>query len=123
MINIQTILFVAQASSVLTTLVGIVALIYIIRTVHHLENDSFRSIISSLGVFLFITLIGVASMTVYHLVSNSGNERLLENAEILWHAFLFTAIIYSYYESYIAIKFGKSIMRIEKVIHKVSKKK
>ena len=51
------------------------------------------------------------------------SERLLENAEILWHAFLFTAIIYSYYESYIAIKFGKSIMRIEKVIHKVSKKK
>src|SRR3989344_7960382 len=99
MIDIQTILFIAQASSIITTLVGIIALIYIIHTVHYLANDSFRKIISSLGVFLFITIIGVASMTAYHLAY--GNE-IEESLEILWYIFLFIAIIYSYYESYIA---------------------
>ena len=122
MIDIQTILLIAQSTSVLATIVGIISLISIARVTNHLESGSFREIFSSLGIFFLVTLIGVASMTVYHFLN--GNEELAENAERLWYAFMFTSLIISIYGSYIAIKFGKSIHEIiKKVTNKKRKKR
>ena len=117
-------LLVAQLSSLLTTIVGLIAVLYIFRAVNHLENDSFRETILSLGVFMFITIVGVASMTLYHFLDGySRFESLRENAELLWHAFLFLAILYSCYASYLALKLGKSLKKIETIFKSGKKEK
>jgi len=122
MIDIQTILLIAQSTSVLATIVGIISLISIARVTNHLESGSFREIFSSLGIFFLVTLIGVASMTIYHFLY--GNEELAENAEQLWYTFMFTSLVISVYGSYIAIRFGKSINQIlKRVTHKKNKKR
>jgi len=121
MIDVQTILIIAQSTSVLTTIVGIISLISIIKLTKHLQDSSFREIFSSLGLFFFVTLIGVASMTIYHFLY--GNEELAESAEQLWYAFMFTSLIISVYGSYIAMSFGKSIHEIIRKVNKKRKKR
>lgn len=120
--DLQTTLIIAQSTSVLATIVGIISLISIIRVTNHLEEGSFREIFSSLGIFFFVTLIGVFSMTIYHFLY--GDEGLAENAEQSWYAFMFTSLFISIYGSYVAIKFGKSIHSIvEKITNKKHKRR
>lgn len=123
MIETQNLLLIAQVSSVITSVIGVIALLHILRVTHHLENDSFRTIFSSLGFFLIITLTGVISMTLYHLFENINHETLTENSELLWYSFLFLAIVFSWYGSYLAIRFNKSVQKIRKTIQKISKKR
>ena len=125
MINAQAMLFIAQVSSALAVFVGILALISIIRAVQHIEEgSSIRRIVSSRGIFFFIALMGVTSMTIYHFLgSYEGTEELAANAELLWYTLLFAAITYSIYASHLAMKFGKSINEIQANIRKKFKAK
>ena len=125
MINAQAMLFIAQVSSALAVFVGMLTLISIIRAVQHLEKGpSVRRIVYSRGIFFAITLIGVASMTIYHFLgSYEGTEELAGNAELLWYVLLFAAIAYSIYASHLAMRFGKSVHEIEANIKRKFKAK
>ncbi len=125
MIDVKAMLFIAQVSSALAVFVGILALISIIMVVQHLEKgSSIRRIVSSRGIFFFIALMGVTSMTIYHFLGSfEGTEELAENAELLWYILLFAAIIYSVHISSLAIDFEKSIHEIEANIRKKFKAK
>ena len=122
MIDTKIILFVAQATSAITSLVGLIVLFYIAKVVKHLAKDSFRKIFSSLAIFFLVTLVGVISMATYHLLYGTGFEEFEENMEKAWYIFMFASILISCYGSYLVIEFGKSINKVKDMAAKVMKK-
>ena len=119
MIDINTLLVIAQASSAITSLIGIILLVYIARAVKHLVKDNYRKIFSWLGIFFLVVLIGVISMTFYHFLY--GFEELEERAELLWYLFMFLSALISSYGSYVIIQFGKSMTKVKEVVLKSKK--
>lgn len=118
MIDTQIPLLIAQATSALTTLIGIGALAYLIRVVYHLDESLFKKIFSSLGIFLVATLVGVASMTIYHFLAYSSAGELAEMTELVWYAFIFISLIVSIYGSFITSMFVKTMSHIKTVARK-----
>ena len=111
-------LLIAQVSSAITTLVGIVILASIFRSLWHLEKDSYRSVILSLGLFFLITLMCVASMTLYQIFDARATDEFAETMELLLYLFMFAAFIYSAYASYTAMRFGRSLHKVEQIVSK-----
>lgn len=117
---VDTILLIAQISSSLTVLMGIIAIIFTISALKGLADDSFKTLIKRIAIFLVISLIGIASMTLYHIADSFGG---LENALTIWYIFMFVAIVYSIYDSYSIIKFEKPFASISSKRTSKSKKK
>ena len=105
----EAILLTAQISSGLTVLIGIFALIFTLNAAKGLAEDSFKTFVKRMAVFLIIGLIGIVSMTTYHIADSFGG---LEIASSIWYIFMFIALIYSIYDSYEIIKFEKPLYSI-----------
>lgn len=123
MITTQLLSYIAQATSFLATLMGVGALAYLVRVVRHLDESSFKKIFSLLGIFLGVTLIGVASMAAYHVLDSTAAEELAEGTELIWYVFIFVSLIVSIHGSFTASAFGKTMSRIKKVVRKSFKYK
>ncbi len=102
-------LLVAQVSSSLTILMGIIALIFTIKAISGLAEDSFKTLVKRMAIFLILSIIGISFMTAYHIMDSFGGLEWALNA---WYIFMFMAIIYSIYDSYRIIKFEKPIYSI-----------
>ncbi|MEK6885556.1 MAG: hypothetical protein AABX17_01160 [Nanoarchaeota archaeon] len=102
-------LLVAQVSSSLTILMGIIALIFTIKAISGLAEDSFKTLVKRMAVFLILSIIGIAFMTSYHIMESYGG---LDITIDIWYIFMFMAIAYSIYDSYKTIKFEKPIYSI-----------
>ena len=117
MINESYFQLLAQVTSAFTLLIGIFVLVTIYRALHHLEDgSSLKAIIASLNRFFLITLIGVASMTIYHWVY--GLSELSETTELIWYILLFAAIAYSCYGAYAFKKYFEIKPFLEKALKK-----
>ncbi|MFA5141759.1 MAG: hypothetical protein WC471_02215 [Candidatus Woesearchaeota archaeon] len=123
MIEEDIILFIAQFTSVTTSIIGMIILYYIFMVVKHLNDDSFKNIFSSLAIFFLVTLMGVISMAVYHLVDGKGWDTLESSSEMIWYSFMFLSIAISSYGSHLAIEFGKSFNRVKSMGESKTKRK
>jgi len=101
-----TFLLIAQVTSAITSILGIIAIYLTFRAAKGLLAGDFKNLIKISGLFLIVVVIGVISMTLYHLME--GNE-IAEKAELIWYTFIYISLIFSLYESYRVIKFGKFI--------------
>ncbi len=97
---------ISQISTVLTTLLGIVALIYITKSKNKLSEGDIRKFASSFIIFFIALLVGVSSMTAYHL-TESASENISGIAEIVWYIFMFLAFTYACAGSIRLIRLGK----------------
>jgi len=102
-------LLTAQISSVIASIVGICILIYLIFSFLKLTPDRFRTLIILSIIFFFIVIIGVSTMTVYHLTYSSPSQELHELTENGWYIFMFLSLIFLIIESLKLSSFGKSI--------------
>lgn len=121
MIDEEIMLLIAQASSAITSVIGIALLIYIIKVIKHLVKENYRKKFSWLGIFFLVVLLGVISMTLYHFLDGSGDykyEELAGSAEFLWYLSMFISVLISVYGSYVIIQFGKSMTKIKEVVLK-----
>ena len=112
-------LLMAQSTSIITSMIGILALIFLIKILLHLEEGQFKNIFFSIAVFLFVTLIGVVAMTFYHLY-DEVNANIADSAEMIWYNFMFASLFFSIYGSITASKFFEPL---KKIGNKLSKKK
>ncbi len=118
--NLSTILAIAQVSSVITSIMGIVILGYVVNVLRHLLKDDFRKIFSVQGIFFLVALVGVMLMTVYHVVDGTYYERYSDILDDGWFLFMFLSMPIALYNSSVIIKFGRSV---EKIRSKISKHK
>ena len=102
------ILLTAQISSSLTSLVGIAILIYLIVSVTKLGPDRFRNIIILSMLFFLVVVVGVSTMTVYHLTEGSSLQSLHELTENGWYIFMFLSLVFSILLSLKLRSFAKS---------------
>ncbi|HME87310.1 MAG TPA: hypothetical protein VKE88_02765 [Candidatus Nanoarchaeia archaeon] len=109
----ETILLIAQVSSVLTTLAAIVATALMFKAHKHMVDGEFKSTIFASAIFLLIATLGSAAMAGFH-VSQSFTE--LEILEEVWYVFMFSALVFSLYESVALVTFGKKILSLENSI-------
>jgi len=100
---------VTQASATLTVAAGAVTLILRLKTAKPLLPGEFRKIIYLSSIVVFIAVIGLGSMTVYHFL-NATNHKVAEISEAAWYIFMFTAILLSCYVSYANILFYKRVV-------------
>ena len=115
-----TMLFVAQASSAITTLIGIFALYLVIKSSLGLLEGDFRKTIILSSVFIALTLIGIVAMTLYHFTE--GKE-IAKTFELIWYIFIFASLLFSILESYKIIQFGKFVGNVSLKIKSRKKRK
>ena len=122
MIDVGTLVFIARASSAITSIIGVVLLIYMTIVIKHLVKDNFRKILFLMGIFFLVALLGVISMTSYHFLDGTGQDQLIADTNILWYLLMFISMPISVYGSYIVISFGKSILRIGEKSNRIRKR-
>ncbi|PIN74144.1 hypothetical protein COV20_00840 [Candidatus Woesearchaeota archaeon CG10_big_fil_rev_8_21_14_0_10_45_16] len=115
----ETILLIAQVSASLTTILGAVALFYVIQAVRSLLPGELRKIMMLSAVAFGVALLGLSSMTVFHLLEESSHE-IAEVMEFFWYLLMFLALLIFCYESWQIASFGK---RITEPLEKFGKKK
>ncbi len=106
--NSLTYLLIAQVSSSITSILGIIAIFMIFRAIKGLVSDEFKQLITYASIFLIITTLAVISMTFYHILN--GTE-LSEKLELIWYVGIFISILFSLVESYKIISFGKNFVK------------
>src|SRR3989344_3265921 len=104
-------LLTAQISSVIASIVGICILIYLIFSFLKLTPDRFRTLIILSIIFFFIVIIGVSTMTVYHLTYSSPSQELHELTENGWYIFMFLSLIFLIIESLKLSSFEDSMIK------------
>jgi len=107
MTTTQTVLLVAQISSVGASLTGVVALAFVIRALSRLTGGQLRDAILRTTLFTLVVVLGVSSMTLYHLTEGTAHENFSELVEKFWYLLMFTAFILSSFESIAIIQLGK----------------
>jgi len=106
----ETILLIAQVSSALTSLAGILSLIYLVYAIKKILPGEFRNALFLSLVFLIAAVIGISSMAIYHFTENHfvyGNMHVI--TDNVWYSFMFLALAFSLFESWKLHKLGKSI--------------
>ena len=101
------ILLTAQISSVITSVIGIIILIYFILSFMKLTPDPFRNLIIFSIVFFAIFVISVSTMSIYHLTEGSSFQSLHELSEMGWIISMFIILILSIVESVRLRSFAK----------------
>jgi len=121
MTGVEIWLFIAQASSIITFLIGLFAFVSLIKASLHLDEGGYKSMFIALSGTILLIVIGVASMALYHL--SESFDKLAELGEIVelgWYIFIFVGLCYSMYASYHMINYNKKILKFNV---KKSKKK
>src|SRR3989344_999242 len=108
--ELSLILLIAQISSSITVLAGLVAIILTIQAASGLLSSKFKSVLWYSALFLIITLIGITAMTFYHF---SYGTEMGETLELVWYIFTFASLLFSLFESYQEIEFGKTFLSIK----------
>ena len=117
-------LLIAQVSSILTSIAGLIALAFIVRSTIPLARDKFRTGIILTGLFVLLTLIGVTSMTLYHATDGTdATEEFRESAENYWYVFMFAGFLFYCFESLYVASFGAHLRSADIVLSKMKKKR
>ncbi|MBS3123525.1 hypothetical protein J4437_02725 [Candidatus Woesearchaeota archaeon] len=113
------ILSVAQISSLLTVLVGFVAIFLLVRAAQGLFTGQFKTTLWLGALSFVLTLTGVTAMMFYHF---GGESEVAEFLEHVWYAFIFLSLLFSLFESYHLINFGKGFVKIKEFTKKKTAK-
>src|SRR3989338_3548430 len=112
MTGVEIWLFIAQASSIITFVIGLFAFGSLIKASLHLDEGWYKSMFIALSGTILLIVIGVASMALYHL--SESFDKLAELGEIVelgWYTFTFAGLCYSMYASYRVINYLKKFSR------------
>jgi hypothetical protein len=101
MINFDLI---AQVSSSITLLFGVVAIYFTLKAARGLLAGELKGLINLSNIFLILVMIGTSAMVFYHFSENL-------TAENIWYLFIFVSLIFSLFESYKLMRFGKGFIK------------
>ena len=106
-------LLVAQISSTAASVIGLVAFVYACAAFSKLTTGRLRDAILRTALFTLVIVLGVSSMTFYHLTQNTAHEDVSELVENFWYVFMFTAFILSCFESFSIIQVGRFLEEVD----------
>lgn len=109
MVSEELVMLATRSSATLTTLLGIVVLVFAIMAFRKLLSGEFRNLVISSIIFILIFLAGVTSMTLFHLIEETPYSALNETFDNVWYVLVFIALIFSCVESIHLSRFGKSM--------------
>lgn len=95
----DVILFVAQISSVITSIVGILALLFLLRSLRHLTEEAFKNNLRLYTIAFVFIVAGVVAMTMYHLFEDTSLSSLGELLEKGWYILMFAGFAFLIFES------------------------
>ena len=98
---------ITQWGSLLTVIAGIIAVVYTFRAASKVFEGDFKKMIFTSAIFLLLVTLGTAAISFYHFAEDTSYYELGETAEQIWYAFMFLGLLFSLYESWKLIQFGK----------------
>jgi len=110
LLNMSVPLFIAQASSLITAFICLLAMNYVYTAWKRILPGDFKSVVRDNFIFVFLIAVSVFAMAVWH-ISESFSEphAYWEN---LWYFGMFLGLSYSVYASYKLINFGSPVIRV-----------